>query len=57
MNALNYHSYRNAIDGVKPAGGSKGNSIGGSAAKDASSSDSFNKHYNKELKVAEGKHR
>ena len=56
MNALNYHSCRNAIDGVKPAGGSKGNSVGGSAAKDASSSDSFNKHYNKELKVAEGKH-
>ena len=46
---------RNAIDGVKPSAAAKGNGAnGGSGTKDTSINDSFNKHYNKELKVSEG---
>lgn len=45
---------RNAIDGVKPAGGSKGSNLNGATGSAANANDSFNKHYNKELKVSEG---
>ena len=45
---------RNAIDGVKAAGGGKGNVNGSSDTTGGlGANDSFNKHYNKELKVSE----
>ena len=43
---------------MKPAGGAKGansNGASGTAKDSAATNDSFNKHYNKELKVAEGR--
>ena len=48
---------RNAIDGVKSGGAGKGanGSNGADANGGGGNNDSFNKHYNKELKVSEGK--
>ena len=41
---------------MKAAGAGKGaNAAAGSEANGAAGTDSFNKHYNKELKVSEGK--
>ena len=49
-----FHCIRNAIDGVKTGAGGKGNGNGSSEANGGSGvNDSFNKHYNKELKVSE----
>ena len=45
---------RNAVDGVRPSADSKGAAPGGST-KETTANESFSKHYNKELKVAEGK--
>ncbi len=49
---------RNAIDGVKPAAGKGLNAATGKGADGGASNanDSFNKHYNKELKVSEGRY-
>ena len=49
---------RNAIDGVKNAGGAKGaaGANGGAGQGAGNANDSFNKHYNKELKVSEGRY-
>ena len=46
--------FRNAVDGVKSVGGSKtaGN---GADSKEKAANDSFNKYYNRELKVTHGK--
>ena len=45
---------RNAIDGVKSGAGGKANGNGSTeTAGGLGANDSFNKHYNKELKVSE----
>ena len=40
---------------MKPAANAKGGASSFAGNKDASANDSFNKHYNKELKVSEGR--
>lgn len=54
-----YYVLRNAVDGVKTGAGGKG--INSNVSPDGngpnSGNEAFNKHYNKELKVSEGKYR